>query len=122
MRPASTPKTIRPVLRFANLYQDVGLECFPGKVCKEGSAFTGRVIGAHKQTFVSKLTDVWPGLGFVFSFKKYSQIFVLSTTQDCTKKKKIKKEEKKRKKRGKNEKETEIKKKEKSQHKNECLL
>lgn len=34
MRPASTPKTIRPVLRFANLYQDVGLECFPEKFFK----------------------------------------------------------------------------------------
>lgn len=100
MRPASTPKTIRPVLRFANLYQDVGLECFPGKVCKEGSAFTGRVIGAHKQTFVSKLTDVWPGLGFVFSFKKYSQIFVLSTTQDCTKKKKKLRRKKKKERKG----------------------
>lgn len=31
MHPASVPRTIRPVLRFANLYQDVGLECFPEK-------------------------------------------------------------------------------------------
>lgn len=29
------------------------------------------------------------GAGLCFLFKKYSQIFVLSTTQDCTKKKKI---------------------------------
>lgn len=44
------------------------------------------MIEAHKQTFVSKLTDVWLEQSFVFRFKEYSQIFVLSTTQDCTKK------------------------------------
>ena len=87
MRPASTPKTIRPVLHFANLYQDVGLECFPEKFFQVSVCFHGqRVIEAHKQTFVSKLTDVWLEQSFVFCFKKYSQIFVLSTTQDCTRK------------------------------------
>lgn len=43
MRPASFPRTIGPVLRFANLYQDVGLECFPGKKGERERVFQASV-------------------------------------------------------------------------------
>lgn len=67
MHPTSTPHTIRPVLHFANLYPGCWFRVFPwGK--KKKSFFSkcllswARVIEAHKQTFVSSLTDARPEL------------------------------------------------------------
>lgn len=61
--------------------QDVGLECFPGKKKREGLFFKcllswPRVIEAHKQTFVLKLTDAKHERGrFVFHPSSHLHFF-----------------------------------------------